>query len=184
MHSNLHSIAVSIIKLWFLYTEKLFPLHLTKWSKYKCRASGNTSGQHKRALWKGHGLRYGATGATDATDATVLRCSFCPPKNGHHWDLHAFYELEKDEKNGSPSRPAVERVQRKCGMSHKMWKVKGKKYASCSVMQKKKTTQKNKWKMGWAPRGSYMLSLFALRLGHIETNVGPGGDSVWAHLVT
>lgn len=24
----------------------------------------------------------------------------------------------------------------------------------------------------------HMLSFFALRLGHIETNVGPGGDSV------
>ena len=75
MHSNLHSIAVSCGVVYRKNSS-----HLTKYTK--CRAS--LSGQHKRALWKGHGLRYGAT------DATAVRCSFGPPKNGHHWGLRCF----------------------------------------------------------------------------------------------
>lgn len=95
--TNAFKFAFNCSKLWCCIQKNSSHCTLTKWSK--CRAS--LSGQHKRALWKGHGLRYGATVLQMLRQYRQL----LPPKNGHHWGLHAFYESEKDEKTEVPAAP-------------------------------------------------------------------------------
>lgn len=154
-----------------LYTEKLFPLHLTKSLSAGLAWVGSTNALCERAMASG----------------TVLRCYRCygswqllPPKNGHHWGLHAFYESEKDEKTEVPAAP----LWKGCNESAEFTQnVERKKKKNMHHAEKEDNTKK--WvKNGMSSMWLSMLSLFALRLGHIETNVGPGGDSVWAHLVT